>query len=147
MQKMTLTGIVVAVAAIVTIAGVLAALQANKVFSNTGAITTVNVGVFSDIGCTQPLSTLNWGTVSAGSVATETIYVENTGNAAVTLNMTVTGWNPASAASYMSLTWNQEATRLLAGANVTTILTLTVSSSVSGITNFSFNVTITGTQS
>jgi hypothetical protein len=147
MQKTTLTGIVVAVAAIVVVTGVLAALQASRTFSNNGAVTTVNIGAFSDSGCTQALSTLSWGTVNPGSSASQTIYVKNTGSAAVSLNMTVTAWNPSNAGGYMSLTWNQEGVVLATGAVATTSLVLTVSSSVSGITNFSFNVTITGTQS
>jgi hypothetical protein len=73
------------------------------------------------------------------------VYVKNTGNAAVTLNMTTSAWSPSSASSYITLTWNQTGTVLQAGGVVTAGLTLTVSSSISGITSFSFNITISGT--
>lgn len=146
MQKTTVAGIAVAVIAVVMLTTVLAALQASKTLTNTGSITTVNVGAFSDSGCTQALSTINWGTISPGSSASQTIYIKNTGTAQVSLNMTVTAWNPASASSYMSFTWNQEGTVLSAGSSVATMLVLNVSSSVSGITTFGFNATITGTQ-
>jgi hypothetical protein len=146
MQKTTMAGIAVAVAAIMLLTVVFADLQANQTFSNTGAITTVNVRAFSDSGCTQVLSTVDWGTLVPGSSANQTIYIKNTGTTMVSLNMTVNAWNPANASSYMTLTWNQEGTVLNVGNFVATTLVLTVSSSVSGITNFGFNATITGTQ-
>ena len=146
MQKTTVAGIGVAVAAIMLLTTVFAALQANQTFSNTGALTTVNVGAFSDSGCTQALSTVDWGTMVPGSSANKTIYIKNTGTTMVSLSMTVNAWNPASASNYMALTWNREGTVLNVGNSVATSLMLTVSGSVSGITNFGFNATITGTQ-
>ena len=76
---------------------------------------------------------------------TFTMYVKNTGTVSVTLNMTVSGWSPASASSYITLTWNQEQTMLAVGQVVTAVLTLTVSSSITGVTTFSNDITITGT--
>jgi len=146
MQKTTVAGIGVAVAAIMLLTTVFAALQANQTFSNTGALTTVNVGAFSDSGCTQALSTVDWGTMVPGSSVNKTIYIKNTGTTMVSLNMTVNAWNPANAANYVALTWNREGTVLNVGNSVATLLVLTVSSSVSGITTFGFNATITGTQ-
>jgi hypothetical protein len=146
MQKSTIAGMTVAVTAVVMLTAVFAALQTNKTFSNTGTLTTVNVGAFSDAGCTQTLSTIDWGTIVPGSSANKTIYIKNTGTAKISLNMTVTAWSPASASGYMTLTWNREDTVLNVGASVATLLVLTVSGSVSGITNFSCNATITGTQ-
>jgi hypothetical protein len=146
MQKTTMACIAVAVAAIMLLTAVFADLQANQTFSNTGAITTVNVRAFSDSGCTQVLSTVDWGTLVPGSSANQTIYIKNTGTTMVSLNMTVNAWNPANASSYMTLTWNQEGTVLNVGNFVATVLTLTISSSVSGITNFGCNATITGTR-
>ena len=120
------------------------ALVATHTITNGGSITAVGVGVYSDSGCTKPLSTVSWGTLNPGSVATYTMYVENTGNVPETLNMTVTGWSPSSASSYITLTWNQEQTNLTAGSNVTAVVTLTVSSSITSITSFSFNIIISG---
>lgn len=146
MQKTATVGIAVAVAAIMMLTSVFALLQSNRTVSNTGTITTVNVGVYQDSGCTQVLSTIDWGNIVPGSSSNKTIYVKNTGGIPISLNITVNTWNPSNAASYMSLTWNQESTVLNVGNNVATLLVLSVSSSVTGITNFSFNATITGTQ-
>lgn len=146
MQKTAAVGIAVAVAGIMMLTSVLALLQSNRSFSNNGTITTVNVGAYQDSGCTQVLSTIDWGNVVPGSSTSRTVYVKNTGNAMISLNMTLNTWNPSNAASYMNLTWNQENTVLNVGNNVAALLVLSVSASVTGITTFSFNATITGTQ-
>lgn len=146
MQKSTMVGLAVAVAAMALLTSVLAVLQANRTFSNTGAITTVNVGAFADSGCTQVLSTIDWGSLVPGSSANKTIYVKNTGTAQVSLSMTVTAWNPANASGYVTFTWNQEGTVLNVGNVLATLLVLSVSSGTTGVTNFGFNATITGTQ-
>jgi hypothetical protein len=109
-------------------------------------VTTVGVGVYSNSACTIQLSTISWGTISPGIVKTYTAYVKNTGNVPITLNMIVSSWNPTIASKYITLTWNRGGTVLSAGQEVIAVLTLTVSSSIKGITSFSFSTVITGTQ-
>jgi archaellum component FlaG (FlaF/FlaG flagellin family) len=145
MQKATM-GAVLAIAVMGLMVSALGALVATRTISNSGSITAVGVGVYSDSGCTTALSAISWGTLNPGDVKTYTMYVKNTGNVPVTLNMTVGNWNPLSASSYITLTWNQEKYVLPAGQVVQAVLTLSVSSSVSGVTSFSFDITITGTQ-
>ena len=145
MQRATI-GTVVAIAVVGLMVSALGALVATRTISNSGSVTAVGVGVYSDSGCTTALSAISWGTVNPGDVKTYTIYVKNTGNVPVTLNMTVSGWSPSSASSYIKLTWNQEKSVLTAGQVVSAVLTLSVSSSISNVTSFSFNIIITGTQ-
>jgi len=144
-QKIAI-GAVVAVAAMLMMTSALALLQSSRTFTSTGVITSVNVGVYQDVGCTQVLSSIDWGTLDPGATSNKTIYVKNSGNTQVSLNMTVSAWSPSNASNYITVTWNREGTVLNAGSSVTTLLTLSVSSSITGITNFSFNVTIVGTQ-
>lgn len=145
MQRATI-GTVVAIAVMGLMVSALGALVATRTISNSGSVTAVGVGVYSDIGCTTALSAINWGTLNPGDVKNYTIYVRNEGTVSVTLNMTIGNWNPSSASSYITLTWNQEKYVLPAGQVVQAVLTLSVSSSVSGVTSFSFDITITGTQ-
>jgi hypothetical protein len=145
MQKATI-GTVLVIAVMGIIVSALGALVASRTISSTGNVTAVGVGVYSDSSCTTALSTINWGTQSPGATTTYTIYVRNEGNVAVTLGMTTANWNPSSASSYISLSWNKQGTVLSAGSVVQAVLTLSVSSSVSGVTSFSFDITITGTQ-
>jgi hypothetical protein len=139
-------GAVVAVAVMGLIVSALGALVATRTISNSGSINAVGVGVYADSNCTTVLSTINWGGLNPGNVKNYTMYVENTGTVPVTLNMTVGSWSPTSASSYITLTWNQEQYVLPAGQVVTAVLTLSVSSSISGVTSFSFTITITGSQ-
>jgi len=106
---------------------------------------TVSLGVYNNSACTQTLTSIDWGTLSPGGTVTRTIYVKNTGNTQVTLSMTKANWDPASANGTITLTWNREGTTLNAGQSTAATLTLSVSSSISGITSFSVNVVISGT--
>jgi hypothetical protein len=124
----------------------LAALSASQTVPITGTIATVNVEAYSDAACTQPVTTLNIGTVSPGSTATQTIYVKNTGNIPLTLTMATSDWNPTGADSYLSLSWNRQNTILAAGQSIQATLTLTVAADTGSITTFSVSATITGTQ-
>jgi uncharacterized repeat protein (TIGR01451 family) len=145
MQRATI-GTVVAIAVMGLMVSALGALVATRTISNSGSVTAVGVGVYSDSACTTALSAISWGTVNPGDVKNYTVYVKNEGTVPVKLNMTVGNWNPSSASSYITLTWNQEKYLLPAGQVVQAVLTLSVSSSVSGVTSFSFDITITGTQ-
>ena len=145
MQKATMASVVVLVV-MGLIVSALGALVATRTISNSGTVTAVGVGVYSDNGCATVLSTVGWGTLNPGDVKTYTMYVRNEGNVPVTLSMGAGNWNPASASSYITLTWDKENYVLPAGQVVQAVLTLTVSSSVSGVTSFSFDITITAAQ-
>jgi hypothetical protein len=145
-QKIS-TGAIIAIVMVgivltVTTAGLISVSQS---VSSSGSVTAINVGVYSDSSCTQNLTTIDWGTVAPGNSVTKTVYVKNTGNSDITLSMTKNGWNPTSANGPITVTWNKESTTLSAGASAAAIITLSVSSGISGITTFSVNIVITGT--
>jgi hypothetical protein len=120
-------------------------LSVSQTVSSSGTVTAVNVGVYSDSACTLTLTSIDWGTISPGNSVTRTIYVKNTGNTQITLSMTTTSWNPSSADGPITLTWDKESSTLTVGESTAATLTLSVSSSISGITTFSVNIVITGT--
>lgn len=124
-----------------------AALTTTQSLSSSGSITvSPNLGVYSDSACTVPLSSITWGSLSAGGSATKTVYVKNTGSgASLTLGMSTSNWNPANANSYITVTWNPVSSTIAPGASTTAVITLNVSPSVVDITNFSVQITISGT--
>ena len=126
----------------VTTAGL---LSINQSVSSSGVISSVNLGVYQEWGCTNNLTSVAWGTLSPGDTATRTIYVKNIGTAPITLTMTTTDWNPTNANGPITLTWDRENTILDAGSVIAATLTLSVSPSISGITTFNMDVVITGT--
>jgi hypothetical protein len=109
-------------------------------------VTSTNLGIYSNSQCTQTLSAINWGNLTAGASTNYTVYIKNTGTTRQTLNISTSNWNPTSTAQYMTVTWDQNSTSIAASQVVKATLTLTVSASVdSSITTFSNSITITGT--
>ena len=103
-------------------------------------------GIYWDQACTNRTLSLNLGTIEAGSNSTLTVYVKNEGNSPASLSLGTSNWTPSTASSYMSLNWNYSGQVLSVGQVIPLELTLTVSPTVSGITDFSFNTTITASE-
>jgi hypothetical protein len=120
-------------------------LQANRTFSNAGSVKGVGVGIYGDSACTNQISSISWGVLDPGSSRTFGVYVRNEGNAPVVLTKTVQNWNPANLQSYVTLNWNYSNQTLSPNQVLPLSVTLVVSSTVTGITSFSFDVTITAT--
>ncbi|MBX5327652.1 MAG: hypothetical protein ACQXXH_01500 [Candidatus Bathyarchaeia archaeon] len=123
---------------------VVSSLLTNKTFGNAGTVKAIGVEVFWDNNCTQPVTSFNWGTVDPNSTKSISAYIKNTGNYVVTLSMYTSNWTPSSATNYMTLTWDRESATLNAGQVLKATFTLTISASITGITNFSFDITIVG---
>ena len=122
-----------------------ASLSRSQSVPSHGSLVAVNVGVFQDAACTVNTTSIDWGVVDAGSATNRSIYVKNTGNTAVTLSLAATGWTPQGASAYLSVTWDREGAVLGAGQVVQTTFTLAVSASVTGFTDFSNILIVTGT--
>lgn len=60
--------------------------------------------------------------------------------------MTTSNYNPANATDYINTTWNQEATTLQPQQVTAATITLTITEDTAGLTDFSYTITITGTQ-
>ena len=143
------TGVVLAIlVTIVATAGVtFGLLSESKVnFPNTGVLTTSNLGVYTTSGCTANLTSIAWGQVRAGSSYTKTAYVRNNGNTDLTLSMTTLNWSPSALSSILQVTWNYGGAKLTPGQVLAVTWTLTIPSGVSGYTNFSFDLSVTGTE-
>lgn len=137
-----LLSVCMALVGAVTVTGL---LTASRTIGSTGSVRAINVEVYWDSGCINVVSEIAWGSLEPGDSATKTIYIKNTGNAALTLNMTCSGWDPSGAEDDITLTWDKEDASVNPDAVVTAVLTLSVSPSISEITNFSLNIIITGT--
>ena len=73
-----------------------------------------------------------------------TVYIKNEGNAAETLSSTAENWNPSTASTYMSLTWDYGGQVIDVGEVVQVTLSLSVSDTIEGVTSFSFDIVIIG---
>jgi len=145
MQKITI-GTVLAIAVMGMVVSALGALVATRTISNYGNVSAVGVGVYWDSSCTNMVLSIDWGALEPGASVDKTIYIKNEGSLPVLLSLTTENWSPASASSYMTLSWTRESYVLNSGSVVQAVLTLSVSSGVSEITDFGFDIIITGTE-
>lgn len=122
--------------------GLLIAYQ--RVPSTGTLIEAVEVGVYVDSGCTNNLTSIDWGLLTPGMSINKTVYIRNDGTKRIILSMTTDNWNSLSAQNYMSLSWNREDKILESGEVVQAVLILTVSPNISGIANFTFDIIIQG---
>jgi len=110
-----------------------------------GTVKGIGVGIYWNSECTNRTSSIYWGLLEPGSNKTVTVYVRNEGNSDVTLSKVTQNWSPLTASDYITLDWNYAGQTLSVNQVLQTKLTLVVSSSISGITSFSFNTIITAT--
>ena len=138
--------LVLAIFVLALIARTWSALNVSQNVSSSGTITTSpNIGVYSDSGCTNLITSINWGAVAAGTAVTQTVYVKNTGTGTMTISLAASSWSPTGASTYINVAWNQQGTQLTAGQSVAATITLTVSTIITGITSFGNTIAITGT--
>ncbi len=148
-RKLSVTAsvIVLVIMAVALTLTTFAAITTSQSLASSGQInTSANLGIYSNSACTTPVSSVSWGTLTAGTNITQTVYIKNTGTGlSLALSMATSNWTPANANGNITLTWNQEGTRLIPGQSVAANLTLTVSPSIADITNFSVQINLTGT--
>jgi hypothetical protein len=107
-----------------------------------GAVEAIGVGVYWDSKCTNPVSSINWGTLTPGSAKDVIVYIRNEGNGTIALSMKTKNWDPSSAYTYLNLGWNYMGQPIGIGEVAKITLALSVSEQVSGITSFCFDIII-----
>lgn len=103
----------------------------------------IGVGIYWDKDCTNATSSLSWGSIDPNSNNNLTIFIRNEGNSAITLRLSTSNWTPSNASSYISLSWNYTGQVLNTKEVIPIKLTLTVSSTIYDIIDFSLQTTIT----
>ena len=127
----------------ILVSGVYAAVTSNTIIQSSGAIKAIGVSVYWDAATTNEVTAIDWSTLEVGASESKTIYIKNTGNAAATLFLDTDNWNPSAASQYITLDWNYGGQSINPDAVVEVVLTLTISQDISGITDFSLDITIT----
>jgi hypothetical protein len=137
--------VIIAAIAITSIAIVGAMLSITRTVQNRGNIKAIGVNVYWDQACTNETASVPWGQLEPNSTVNNTIYIKNNGTAPCTLAASYGNWNPPTASLYISPSWNCTSYVLNNGTIVGAFLTLTISPSITGIQNFSYDMNITGT--
>jgi hypothetical protein len=145
--------LILAISAVILSSGILSGFiidnvrslyQTSNTISSIGTLKAIGIEVYQKEDLADRVTTINWGTLKPGDTKTYTIYVSNKGNFPLTLSMSTSNWNPSSASNYLTLTWSYSGQTIRAGEAVQVTLTLTVSSSISGLSNFGFDITAVG---
>ena len=144
----TQVGVVAALAMTTVVVGVLAAslLVAYQRVPNYGNLKSVGVGVYWNRSCSVNVTSIDWGFLEPESVVNVTVYVQNEGNTPLVLSMVTENWDPEAASESISLDWNREYYVLEQGS-IWATLTLSVAPDVDGISSFSFDIVLIGTES
>jgi len=119
-------------------------LVSSLTLPSVGSVKTVGVSAYWDSDCTSEISMINWGSAEPGDTKTVITYIKNEGSSAITLSLDVGNWSPSGASSYISISWNYVGQQLNPGDSVEVRFTLSVSSSISGVSSFTCDMTITG---
>lgn len=114
-----------------------------KTVPGRGLVKSVDFGIYSDEACTSPVSSIDWGILDPGSTVNRTVYIRNESNAAGNLTMILSNWTPANSPDYITFNWNYTDQTLEVGQVTPVILKLSIHENIQGITNFSFDMTIT----
>jgi hypothetical protein len=117
----------------------------SKAFAYANSMRGVGVGIYWNQACTNRTLSFDWGLISPGSNSTVMVYIRNEGDSAVSLWMATSNWTPHVASGYMTLSWTYSGRILSADEVIPMELILNVSPTVSGITDFSFDIVITAT--
>ena len=143
-----------AVIAVILIAGILSGLiianvsslfQTSSTISSVGTFKAIGIGVYWDDNSTSNVNTLEWGLLTPGSTKSFTVYVSNEGLVPLTLSISTSNWSPPAASNYLTLTWDYNGQPVTASVTVPVTITLKVSTAITGINNFNFDITTVGT--
>jgi len=109
----------------------------------TGDIVALGLEVYSDADCIVVLDSIDWGRFYPAQSRNTIFYVKLIGNTPSTLGLSTDNFAPVEAEQYLALTWDYDSHVLSPGDVSEVTVTLTVSSSITGIEIFSFDVIVT----
>jgi hypothetical protein len=103
-----------------------------------------SVAVYSDVECSQPLTSVSWGVLWPGGVKNVVVYVRNEGVSSLVLVIAEMNWTPVDAGSYLAFSWNHWDLKLTPAQVVEIMLVLRVSPQAGNNTSFGFNMVFEG---
>jgi len=107
-----------------------------------GTVTAKGVGVYWDINCSSPVSSLDWGSVKPGSVQNITVFIRNEGNEPSTLFLNTTNWNPPNASNFIKLKWDYNEYIIYPQQTTRVTLMLSIAPITEELKDFNFDIII-----
>jgi hypothetical protein len=137
--------VIIALVVLVPVLFAFASVQYQATISTKGNIRAVGVQFYTDSAGSTVALQIDWGMLNPGQTVSVTLYCKSTSNVPVTLSMAVGNFNPPSGSSYLACTWNYSGQTLSSGQIIPISFTLQVSSTITGITAFSFDIGVIAT--
>lgn len=109
-----------------------------------GSVSSVGVSIWEDPDRTAHLTSIDWGALEPGQSKNKTAWIENNGTTSLTLTLSTDSWNPEASTQYLGLSWDYANQTIGKDEMIMVNLVLSVSSDISGIETFDFNIVITG---
>lgn len=107
-----------------------------------GVVTSSGLMAYWDSACKRPVSSVDWGNVTVGTLSRVVIYVKSSVQSPLMLSMNTSGWDPLSAAQGIFLTWDGTGKVVQPGSVVKVTLGLYVSPYAGALKDFSFLISI-----
>jgi len=147
MQRSPKEGVVLTLVVLGLILFAFMLLMSTNPITNVSAVEANVVGVYWDSNCTDRVFSIDWGSLAPGSVKSIVVYIRNEVEEPIYLMISTTSWNPSEASDYMTLGWDCAGYRMNPGEILQTTLIFSVTRYVEGISVFSFDILITGSDS
>ena len=120
-------------------------LATTKTITNVSAVEANGVGVYWDSNCSNRVSSIDWGTLNPGSVKNIAVYIRNEEEEPMYLILSTANWNPPEASEFLDFGWAYiEGRQINPGEAFQITLSLSVSRYIKGISNFSFDILVAG---
>jgi len=113
---------------------------------NVSAVYVDKVGVYKDRNCSEPRSSIDWGTLTPGSVKSRPVYIRNEFEEPIFFILLTMDWTPPNASKHMKLRWNYTERRVDFNETLQIELRLFVDLDIKGISSFSFDIRVTGSE-
>jgi len=98
--------------------------------------------VYADQNCTIPVTSIDWNMMEPGQTKGITVFIRNAGNVPSTLNITTENWVPSEAEQYITFSNDYNGSILNPRQAVQVLFSLTISPSITGINQFSFDILV-----
>jgi len=121
-----------------------AVMQWTRRIPSSASLKVLGIGVYKDVNFTVSVTQIDWGMLEPGQKKNFSAYIKNESNVPITLSMWTEDWTPANASSFISLSWNYNASEIPVDGSVPVTFALNVDAATSGISSFSFTIVIVG---
>jgi hypothetical protein len=122
--------------------------QGMRVPNASAVETDVSLGVYWDLGCTQRVDSVDWGTLTPGQVKNITLYIRNEASTApVFVFESANNWDPIFAYKYIDFVFDSQNAKVQPAEVKKTIFSVAISWDVTNVESFSFNIVLKGTES